>query len=242
MSPIMNNPSRASLALSSSLRDRAGAARPSSSGAGGSLAAAIAYHEASHVVAGRYLGFEIGVATIVPSQHFGGAVRGPGCDLDESPADMIADAMARCDEAMELMPHRGEPRDDCGVWSAHATSRCIELLAGKEGERLSGFDCEGGAATDMALAKIYAGTVCLSSEAVDAFLDYCKIEAHELLKARWHAVQAVARALEERKTLDGAEIDAIIFAAESKATHEDELRRRQRMVDMTARAEEFNRA
>jgi len=149
---------------------------------------------------------------------------------------MIADARARCDEAVALMPSCGQSREDCGAWSAHATSRCIELMAGKEGERLSGFDYEGGCATDMALANIYAESVCVSAGAVAAFIDYCRCEALELLKGHWHSVEALASALYGMQTLDGAAIDAIIFAAEGKSSHEAELQRRARMTAMTAKA------
>jgi hypothetical protein len=229
---MKNDSSRAGVALSRSLRDRAGAARPTS-GAGGSLA--VAYHESAHCIAGRFLGFEIAVATITPSQHFGGSVRGPGCNLDESPADIIADARARCEEAVALMPCRGEPREDCGAWSVHATSRCIELLAGKEVERLSGFDYEGGAATDMALADIYAGSVCVSAGAVAAFLAYCTAEAREILRRHWYSVERVAEALLEHGTLNGQAIDELIFQAEASQELEAEHKRRAVMTAMRKR-------
>jgi len=173
-----------------SLRDAAVARPVLSSGRGGVLA--VAFHEASHALVGRYLGFEIGVATIVPSKHFGGTVRGPGCDLDATPADMIADARARCEEALVHIPHRGEPRDDCGAWSVHATSRCIELVAGKEGERLSGFEYEGGCATDMSLARAYAATVVFTEGAIGAFLKFCSTEAKAILRKHRTALDTVA--------------------------------------------------
>ena len=60
----------------------------------------------------------------------------------------------------------------------------------------------------------------------------CRADATKILKDHWSAVEAAAAALDEKKTLDGVEIDAIIFAAEGKAAHETELRRREAMVDM----------
>ena len=91
----------------------------------------------------------------------------------------------------------------------------------------------------MALANIYAESVCVSAGAVAAFIDYCRCEARELLKAHWHAVEAVARALQERQTLDGVEIDTIIFASEANAAHEAEIIRRQRMASMAGNAQRF---
>jgi hypothetical protein len=236
-----NEPSLASPL--SCLREDAAGARPLMSwGADAVLAvSAIAWHEAAHCITGRYLGFEIGIATITPSKHFGGTVRGPRCDLDESPADMIADARARCEEALVHMPHRGEPRDDCGAWSVHATSRCIELMAGKEGERLSGFDYEGGRATDMALARAYAATVVYTDGAIGAFLKYAGIEAKAILKKHRTALDAVANGLLEHKTLDGQAIDELISKAEAADEIEAEHKRREAMAKAAKHATVFNR-
>jgi hypothetical protein len=68
----------------------------------------------------------------------------------------------------------------------------------------------------------------------------CRADATKILRDHWLAVTDVAIALDERQTLDGVEIDTIIFAAESKATHEAELHRRERMAATKARAEDFN--
>jgi hypothetical protein len=219
-----------------SLRDAA-AARPVMSCRPGSVLA-VAFHEAAHCIAGRYLGFEIGIATIVPSRHFGGAVRGPGCDLDEIPADMIADARARCEEALAHMPGRGEPRGECGAWSVHATSRCIELMAGKEGERLSGFYYEGGGcATDMALALAYAATVVYTDAAIGAYLKFCSTEARAILRKHRTALDTVANGLLEHKTLNGQQIDDLIFQAEAA----DELEAERKRRATTAKAAEHAR-
>jgi hypothetical protein len=223
----------------SCLRDDAAAARLFVMGASGALA--VAFHESSHALVGRYLGFEIGIATITPSKHFGGTVRGPGSDLDATPADMIADARARCEDALVHMPHRGEPRDDCGAWSVHATSRCIELMAGKEGERLSGFDYEGGCVTDMALARAYAATVVYTGGAIGAFLKFCSTEAKAILKKHRTALDAVANGLLEHKTLDGQQIDELIFQAEAADELEAERKRRAVMAKAAKHAAFFNR-
>jgi len=106
---------------------------------------AVAFHEASHALVGRYLGFEIGVATIVPSKHFGGTVRGPGCDLDATPADMIADARARCEEALVHIPHRGEPRDDCGAWSVQLPLDVLSLWPARKVKGCLGLSMKGAA-------------------------------------------------------------------------------------------------
>jgi hypothetical protein len=240
MSLIMNpDLSTGGVPFPPSLRDRATVAAPQYPGVR-DLLACVAFHEAAHAIVGRYLGFEVGIATIVPSRHFGGAVRGPGCDLDEIPADMIADARARCEEALALMPCRGEPREDCGTWTVHATSRCIELMAGKEGERLSGLDYgEGGSATDFALARLYAETVVCTDDSIDAFLNFCSTEAKAILKKHRAAWGAVANGLLEHKTLDGRQIDELIFRAEAADELEAERKHRAAMAAMASRAEDF---
>jgi ATP-dependent Zn protease len=76
----------------------------------------------------------------------------------------------------------------------------------------------------------------MSDEAVPSFMSACRADATKILKAHWAAVTAVATALDDRKTLSGVEIDTIIFAAESKAMHQVELRRRGCMAAMIANA------
>jgi hypothetical protein len=223
----------------SCLRENAAPARVLSLDTGGLLA--IAFHEAAHRIAGRYLGFDIAVATITPSKHFRGTVRGPGCDLDETPVEIIADARARCEEALAHMPHRGEPRDDCGAWGVHATSRCIELVAGKEGERLSGFEYKGGCATDMALARAYAATVVYTDGAIGAFLKYAGIEAKAILKKHRTALDAVANGLLEHKTLNGCQVDELIYQAEAADELEAEHKRRAAMAKAAKHATFLNR-
>jgi hypothetical protein len=113
-------------------------------------------------------------------------------------------------------------------------------VAGRAAEAIAGIDSNSEtAATDMALAKLYAGTVCISESAISSFIGYCSAEARELLKVHWRAVEAVANALKEHKTLDGEAIDRIILEAEADATHEAEIIRRERMAAMTENAQRF---
>jgi hypothetical protein len=171
---------------SCALRDRAATAPPGESlpGVGGVLAR-VAYHEASHAVIGRVFGFPIAVATIVSGPYFAGQVRASDSD-PESPEDIVADATARCAQAIALLPAPGEPREDIGPWLAHTQARVIELVAGREGEKLAGYDSDPKTVeTDFALARLYAGTVCISGAAISSFIGYCSAEARELLKVHW---------------------------------------------------------
>lgn len=129
--------------------------------------------------------------------------------------------------------------DDVAVWSCHATCRCVELLGGFAAERLGGYVADGEAdSTDLRLARIYGGTVC-SPGALSAFLDYCRAEAAEILRAHWPAIPAIAEMLDRRGTMTGAELDELIAEAEFQVSREAELARRTKMTEMAASAEKF---
>jgi hypothetical protein len=121
--------------------------------------------------------------------------------------------------------------------------RCADAsnLAGFAAERLGGLAADGEAdSTDLKLAKIYGGTVC-SPGALSAFIDYCRAEAVEILRAHWPAVPAIAEALDRRGTMTGAELDELIAEAEFQVSREAELARRRKMTEMTASAEIFQK-
>jgi hypothetical protein len=134
---------------------------------------------------------------------------------------------------MELLPPAGERRDSTTTWWVYAQSQILGLMAGFAAEELAGLsrDLEL-QSTDAEIARIYGRTCFGSEDGVASFMAACRADATKILKDHWSAVEAVAAALDEKKTLDGVEIDAIIFAAEGKAAHETELRRREAMVDM----------
>jgi hypothetical protein len=233
-----NEPSLAS-PLSCLREDAAGARPVMSCGAGAVLAvSAIAWHEAGHCVVARYLGMPIGGATIVPSGDFGGLTFPPGTDrLNVTGAAIREEAERQCDDARGLMPPAGERRDCAASWAVHAQSRVIDCLAGFASEQLAGYEREGEAgSSDVMVAKLYARSFVMSDTAVDGFVASCRADAIKILRDHWQAVEAVALALDEKQMLDGVEIDAIIYQSESKAAHEAELRRRESMTAMTAKA------
>ena len=236
---MKNNSSRAAVP-SCRLRDVAAAARLFVMEAGGSLAVSpIAVHEAAHAIVAIFHGGLIGGATIVPTNDHGGLM----FPLDADPINVTAatireQAERECKDARGLMPPAGESRDCVGRWVGNAQEQVTVALAGFAGEGLAGFEreCEA-TSTDVYVAALYARTVVLSDAAVAFYMAACRADATEILKAHWQAVTDVATALDEREMLTGEEIAAIIFAAEGKAAHEAELRRREHMTAMTARAE-----
>ena len=177
----------------------------------------IAIHEAGHVVAGRALGQLVGGVTIEPGPGYSGATWGP--DSDPSRFCSSEEIIETCVTLATLMPAFGEPRDDLAVDLIHTHARVVELLAGTEAERQLFTDAPPlEAPHDVAEAGAHAALICCSHVAGRAFLAYAKIEASELIRLHRHRVQAVADALVERRTLDGAEIDAVIADASARET------------------------
>jgi len=235
-----NDPSRSQAGPSCALRDVAAGARPLSLGADAWLAvSAIAWHEAGHCVVARYLGLPIGGADIVPNGDFGGLTYPPGADrLNVTGAAIREEAERQCDDARGLMPLAGERRDCAASWVVNAQLQVTDCLSGFAAEELAGIDrreLESGS-TDVHVAALYARAVVLSDAAVPFFMAACRADAIKILRDHWLAVTDVAMALDEKKTLDGIEIDAIIYHAELKSMHEAELQSRARMTAMIERA------
>lgn len=112
-------------------------------------------------------------------------------------------------------------------------------MAGHQGERIAFPHSETlDWATDLALARLYASTIC-APDAIAAYLHFAAQEAKAILERYWFIVQALAEALEARQTLDGTEIDTIIATAIGEATLAKERARRQRMREAAERAAIF---
>jgi len=212
-------------------------------GTGGLLASAIAIHESGHTIVSRFLGLPLGGATISPTDEYGGLTFAPGADsLNVTRASLREEAQSQCDGAMELLPPAGCRRDSTSSWLVYAQSQISSLMAGFAAEEQAGFsrDLES-QSTDVEIARIYGRTCVISDDGVASFMAACRADAIQILKAHWHAVEAIALALDARGTLTGDDIDLIIFEAEAEVERRAELSRRKRMAAMTARAAEFVR-
>jgi hypothetical protein len=193
-------------------------------------------HEAAHCIVGRYYGLPIGVVTVIPTEHFWGAVRGSEADLEASPETILKAAEAICAEAVRNMPAAGEDPSVTAEWHVHVTCRVTELLAGYEGERLGGSHAAGEVTSlDLKLARIYAATICQPGAVWD-FLQFCRSQASAILKQHWEIVLELSAALDSKGCLNGAEIDAVILEAGARADLQDEKRRRAKMQEMEASA------
>jgi hypothetical protein len=136
------------------------------------------------------------------------------------------------------MPEPGEDPSSASIWPVHAASRVVELLAGRIGEAHACREAKLDNATDRRLAEIYAATLCQPS-AVPSYLHWARCEAAEILERYWFIVQALAEALEARKTLDGTEIDTIIATAVCEAALRAEKARRAQQREAERRAALF---
>jgi len=241
---MRNDDSVGEAPLPPSLRDAAGAHSFIPGGEDAALAvSAIALHEAGHAIVARYLGLPVAGVTLVASADYAGLCYGPDTDPSKvTPTVLREEAERRCNNATELLPLPGERRDCTASWVVHAQSLVMESVAGWAGEQLAGFNRELEAgSTDYTVARMYARSIVHSDEAVPSFVESCRADAVKILRDHWGAVEAVAVALDARKTLTGEEIDAIIYGAESKALHDAELRRRARMASAATHTRFFNR-
>ncbi len=168
----------------------------------------VAVHEAAHCVAARALGMPIGSVTIDAGDGYEGRVFGPAGTVSQLDAGCIVA------EALLLLPGIGEDRADAAEWMVHAQARTIELMAGVEGELLT-FPDEATfiARQDGIDAQAYAGSLCRSPAAVDAFISYARREAAELLGTNRSAHRALTDALLIHRTMSGERVDQVIAEA-----------------------------
>jgi hypothetical protein len=196
----------------------------------------IAGHEAGHVVADHACGLSIDLATIDPvvaRAGRAGCVFGTPDNYDCRPLQEFSAFPLR-----ELMP---EPLiiDGHTISAAtcvHCYARTIACLAGTEAERLL-FPNRTPMAAGSDIKKATGLASIFARAATAAFLNFAIIDAARILAANKHQIEAIAAALLECKTLDGAEIDDIL-AGMTLAQMAERARRKQ-MAAMTAGAALF---
>jgi hypothetical protein len=186
----------------------------------------LSFHESSHAVVGRWLtGEAIGGVTIVAANGYGGLCWGPRyvdrakfCD-DEVPE--------LCSQIAQFMPGPGESRANVAdIVFLHCYNRCVELVAGTQGERLFLDGEPWFAADDERQAVAYASLITSSPASAAAFIAACRIESAALLMASALIVHALAAELVQRRTMNGAEVDAVIESAVAAKALADEIERR----------------
>jgi hypothetical protein len=199
----------------------------------------VVYHEIHHVVTGRILtGAPIGGVTCDPGSDYSGLTWGPSY-VHRAKFAETDDTPSLCQMIGPLMPSMGESRAEVADIYLHVQNRCVELVAGTVGEELFLDGPAWVAHDDLRQARAYAGIICSSPESVEAFLDFCRVEAAALLTASAHIVHALAADLATRRTMDGAEVDSVIESAVAQKAHDDERARRNDMAAVEQNAANF---
>ncbi|TYO67191.1 hypothetical protein FXV83_07710 [Bradyrhizobium hipponense] len=104
---------------------------------------------------------------------------------------------------------------------------------------LLGGDNSRSAVDDRRQARELALLICKSEEAITAFLSYCDVAARDLLMPYGDVVMVLSIVLRIRRTLDGAEIDRIIWDVETRKALAAERRRRAEWRKCELAAERF---
>jgi hypothetical protein len=178
----------------------------------------IAIHEASHCVGGRAMGASFGGVTI-DSVTAGVGLAGRAWGVGGHPTGKLEDLskFPMVEQIASIMPLVGEDRTAAAAIFQHVHSRVVELLAGGAGEQLF-FPGQPvmTAYYDTTEAAAFAALICSTPKSVEAFLEFARVEAFEILAAHKTAVLAIANALIKNRTLDAGQIDNCIATAEAQ--------------------------
>jgi len=197
----------------------------------------IALHEAAHLTVGRASGAAFGGATIEenPELGFSGLCWGP-----DFQSRFAGETSAVIEQLDELMPRDGDPRDGMAEIYQHVFTRVVELTAGSEAEKLH-FGDAWEASDDRKQEQQLAQLIFSTPQSADAFIAACALEARAILQRQADVVEALAAALVEHRTLDGAQIDDIISrtVVARQLAQERERRRIWRNIEANANNLEF---
>jgi hypothetical protein len=138
----------------------------------------------------------------------------------------------------ELMPRDGDARDDTAEIFQHVLTRVVELTAGSEAEILHLGDAWP-ATDDRRQEQQLAALIFSTPQSAEAFIAACALEARAILRRHADVVEALAAALLEHRTLDGAQIDETISRAAAVRQLAEEHERRRRWHDVIASASSF---
>jgi hypothetical protein len=190
---------------SSPLDDQASAAAGGVAVAGRHFVRSIAYHESGHTISALVLGLPVaGVSVRFRDGHHGEVW---ASDDHRNDAINMFDLVA---ELQALMPPPFASRELVAPDILHTHNQVISLLAGIEGELLFVGESLPRTGHDAEQARTLATLVCHSSRSIESYLEFCRVEARNLLVQYRELVNTLADALVERQELDGAEIQRII--------------------------------
>jgi hypothetical protein len=186
----------------------------------------IAIHEAGHVVAARLLGHEVGGVTVNPDAARGYEGLCWGVGHKEAFAKGRGDASNVREALAPMMPTAGEDRVSVSDVFGNVHAECLQLLAGRVAERILLEDEPVAPADDLRQARELAMLICTSEEAIEAFIAHCDIAARDLLLPYGDVLMVLSTVLRIKRTLDGAEIDALISDLQARKAAAIERHRR----------------
>jgi hypothetical protein len=186
----------------------------------------IAVHEAGHAICARLLGREVGGVTVNPDSVRGYEGLCWGVGHTEAFAEGRGDASDVREALAPLMPKPGEDVRSVSDVFANIYGHCIELAAGRAAERMLFEDDAGPAVDDLRQARELALLICRSEKAIETFISHCDVAARDLLMPYGDVVIVLSTVLRIKRTLDGAEIDKIIWDVEARKALAMERQRR----------------
>jgi hypothetical protein len=201
----------------------------------------IALHESGHVVTHLVLGDEICGVTIVPDAECAGRTWGPQGVRAAAVTSDYGTAKAHQWNADSLSePGVSRNGDVRGVFSI-VQAGVIAMMGGCAAEMLFLGDPPKYIFSDVPSANYIAGFVCRTKASVAAFIEHGYQESLALVEQHKTVVQAIAQALIDhpKRTLNGAEIDAVIAPALAAQAAADEHKRRADWIAVLENANTF---
>jgi hypothetical protein len=169
----------------------------------------IAIHEGGHVVA-SFLLLTVAGSTIEFVNGHHGLTWSDAVDLEPG-TDSVE---SLCASLKPLMPGIGNSRIDIAVELQRAHLHVLELLAGREGERLFSGTMLPNTEHDLEEAAAIAGLICRSPASIAAYLELCRTEVAALLADHRAVVLAIADGLIRYRTINGEQITTLIANAQ----------------------------
>jgi hypothetical protein len=195
----------------------------------------VAIHESGHVLVHRHLNHEICGVSIVPDGKYSGKTWGPQGNVHA--------AAVWGPECVARLADSGVSGDgDVNGLFSGVQAGVMGLMAGCAAEMtFLGSGPPRYIGSDVPRASDLAGYVCRTTASIEAFIEFCYQESLAIVEQHKTIVLAIARALIDHpnRTLDGAEIDAVIVPALAAKAAADEHKRRADWAKVLTNAAEF---
>jgi hypothetical protein len=167
-------------------------------------------HEAGHCIIAVLLVGGIGGVRLNPDGNGGMMWRGPTPTPNAGPANEERWRERFADNETLLFENGPVPPAIVSQHIARWRNEAIIALAGPEAERLQFGLVVSPPNSDLLSAKMYTRRLSVSRAGANLLFEHCKAEARAILKMRWPAVEAIARALDRDDELDGEEVAKLI--------------------------------